>query len=115
MKKKITINLMEIWKIVVTLLSRGLDVLFPDSPVLLRTYADFLAERPEEEDSWEVARSYYLRCIDLCNKMQQSKTVQDESDDSSGNSEKELLFTLYRFALFLTTNCNELQEAGLFI
>lgn len=44
--------------------SRGMEM-FPQSPSVLQNYADFLIERPDENDSWNLAHSFYKKALSL--------------------------------------------------
>jgi len=78
------------------LFSRGLDI-FPDSPVMLQHTADYLVDRPDVNNSWNLAESFYKKSLSVAEKDPQHR--------------KTLLFTIYRYAIFLANNRHENNEA----
>jgi len=78
------------------LFCRGLDI-FPDSPAVLQHSADYLVDRPDSNDSWSLAESFYKRALSLA--------------DRDPKSKKTLLFTIYRYAVFLSNHRRNLADA----
>jgi tetratricopeptide (TPR) repeat protein len=92
---------------------RGIDT-FPDEPAMLQQYGkivscskltssgDFLVDRPDMNGTWDVAQGYYSKALAI-------------SEKDSIKHKKSLLFTLYRYALFLANNrCDYIEADKLF-
>jgi len=78
------------------LFSRGLDV-FPDSPVMLQYSADYLVDRPDINNSWSLAESFYKKALAVA--------------ERDVKHRKTLLFTIYRYSVFLSNNRRNFTDA----
>jgi len=95
-------------------LARGLE-LFPNSASICLEYADFLIERPDENGSWLIADEFYKKAIDLAIRVDSNRNHEQqpiEYQQSEWEQTHRILpFLFYRYATFLSTSMNNLEEA----